>query len=73
MAEKCNHDMGWCSAERQTVFIDDKGKVHIGFNKKRDGHQILVECNKRCDSIRYAYFNDDGSFNKFGKIRQDDT
>lgn len=67
--KRCRHTSGWLTPEDVCAFIGSAGSVRfISGSRRRD--QLLVKCNiSECRAHRFAYFAEDGSFVKFGKVR----
>lgn len=68
MKEKKHKHTDWCSSKDQCIFIMNDG-MKIGFNKKAQGWQVKMRCNRlTCTAWRYAYFNDHGILHLMGRI-----
>ncbi|HEU04039.1 MAG TPA: hypothetical protein ENH95_02830 [Nitrosopumilus sp.] len=53
MKQKCKHEHGWCSTKDTYVFVNEKGKLTVGFEPQ---NKITMRCNyPECAATINAY------------------
>lgn len=65
--DKCQHENGWVSVRKQTIFLTRDKEVIFGKETDR-WTSVLCQCNRKCGAKRKLYFDKNGKFMKFGRI-----